>query len=194
MISSLKGKVETIGADFATINVGGIGFQVFMPTSTISTLTSAGEEARVHTHLHLREDSVTLFGFATTQELALFQLLIGVTGLGPRLALALLSALATEQLTMAIVTGQTDVLTITPGVGKKVAERIILELKEKLGAGWAATPAAQIAQENSDVLGALTSLGYSAAEAQRAVATLPAATDMSLEERIKHSLQFFNNP
>ena len=194
MISSLKGKVETIGADHATINVGGIGFQVFMPSSTLSTLATTGEEARVHTHLHLREDSVTLFGFATTQELALFQLLIGVTGLGPRLALALLSALATEQLTMAIVTGQTDVLTITPGVGKKVAERIILELKEKLGAGWAATPAAQIAQENSDVLGALTSLGYSAAEAQRAVATLPAATDMSLEERIKHSLQFFNNP
>jgi len=92
---------------------------------------------------------------------------------------------------MAIVTGSVDLLTIVPGIGKKVANRLVLELKEKIGAGWITTPAAQLAQENTDVLAALTSLGYSVAEANRAVATLPPSSDLSLEERIKLALQYF---
>ena len=94
---------------------------------------------------------------------------------------AMLSSLSAEQITMAIATGSSDMLVMVPGIGKKVATRIILELKEKIGAGWIATPAAQIAQENTDVLAALTSLGYSAAEATKAVATLPADTPLDLE-------------
>ena len=189
MISSLHGKLESLGSDWAIINVGGIGFQVFMPTSTLSTLGATGDEVELHTHLHLREDNVALYGFTSPDELRLFQTLIGVSGIGPKLALAMLSSLSVEQIIMAIVTGSIDLLTITPGIGKKTASRIILELKEKIGAGWVITPATQFAQENTDVLAALTALGYSAAEATRAVATLP-ATELSLEDKIKLSLQY----
>ena len=191
MIAGLHGKLESVGSDWAIIDVGGIGFQVYMPTSTLSSLGAIGEEIKLYTHLHLREDNATLYGFASTDELGLFQSLIGVSGLGPKLALAMLSAMNVEKLTMAIATGSTDLLTVTPGIGKKMAERLILELKEKIGAGWITTPAAQLAQENTDVLAALTSLGYSVSEANRAVATLPPSSDLSLEERIKLALQYF---
>jgi len=191
MIAGLHGKLESVGSDWAIIDVGGIGFQVYMPTSTLSSMGAIGEEVKLYTHLHLREDNATLYGFASTDELGLFQSLIGVSGLGPKLALAMLSAMSVEKLTMAIATGSTDLLTVVPGIGKKMAERLILELKEKIGAGWITTPAAQLAQENTDVLAALTSLGYSVAEANRAVATLPPSSDLSLEERIKQALQYF---
>ena len=191
MISSLNGKVEALGGDFAVINVGGIGFQVFMPTSTLSAVGAVGKEARLYTHLHLREDNATLYGFASPEELTLFQTLIGVSGLGPKLALAMLSGMNTEQLVTAIATGSTDLLTVIPGIGKKVASRIVLELKEKIGAGWITTPPPELARENTDVLAAMTSLGYSAAEAAKAVTTLPATSDLSLEEKIKLALAYF---
>ena len=117
--------------------------------------------------------------------------MIGVSGLGPKLALAMLSALNMEQISMAIATGSTEMLTTVPGIGKKMANRLILELKEKIGAAWIAAPAAQAAQENTDVLAALTSLGYSVSEATRAVASLPPSSDLSLEEKVKLALQYF---
>ena len=190
MIAGLHGKLESVGSDWAIIDVGGIGFQVYMPTSTLSLLGAIGEEVKLYTHLHLREDNATLYGFASTDELGLFESLINVSGLGPKLALAMLSAMSVDKLTMAIATGSTDLLTVIPGIGKKMAERLILELKEKIGAGWITTPAAQLAQENTDVLAGLTSLGYSIAEANRAVATLPPSSDLSLEEKIKLALQY----
>jgi Holliday junction DNA helicase RuvA len=193
MISSLEGKLESVNADSAIVNVGGVGFQVYMPTSALSSLGAPGKDVKVFTHLHVREDNLTLFGFLSTEDLWLFETLIGVSGLGPRLALAMLSALNAEQITMAIATGSIDMLDMVPGIGKKVATRIVLELKEKIGAGWIATPAAQIAQENTDVLAALTSLGYSAAEATRAVATLPTDSPLDLEEKIKLALQYFGS-
>ena len=191
MIASLHGKLESLGSEWAIINVGGIGFQVYMPTSTLSILGAIGEEVKLYTHLHLREDNATLYGFASADELGLFQTLISVSGLGPKLALAMLSAMNVEKLTMAIATGSSDLLTVIPGIGKKVANRLILELKEKIGAGWLGAPATQIAQENTDVLAALTSLGYSVAEANRAVATLPPSSDLTLEEKIKLALGYF---
>jgi Holliday junction DNA helicase RuvA len=191
MISSLHGKVESLGGDWAIINVGGIGFQVYMPTSTLSTLGAIGKEVQLYTHLHLREDNATLYGFASSEELSLFQTLIGVTGLGPKMGLAMLSGMRVEQLVTAIATGSADLLTVIPGIGKKVASRIVLELKEKIGAGWITTPATQLAQENTDVLAALTSLGYSAVEATKAVATLLATSDLSLEEKVKLALAYF---
>ncbi len=165
MISSLHGKVESLGSDWAVVNVNGVGFQVFMPTSTLSAVGAVGKEVQLFTHLHLREDNVALYGFASAEELALFQLLISVNGLGPRLALAMLSGMSAEQLVTAIATGSVDLLTVIPGIGKKVATRIVLELKEKIGSGWISTPTTLLAQENKDVLAALTSLGYSAPEA-----------------------------
>ena len=191
MIASLQGRLESLGSDWAIINVNGIGFQVYMPTSALSTLGATGEEVKVYTHLHLREDEATLYGFTSADELRLFQTLISVSGLGPRLALAMLSAMNVEQLTMAIATGSVDLLTAIPGIGKKMANRLVLELKDKIGAGWITTPMTQIAQENSDVLAALITLGYSVAEACRAIATLPSSSDLSLEEKIKLALQYF---
>jgi Holliday junction DNA helicase RuvA len=191
MIASLHGRLESISDDWAIINVNGIGFQVYMPTSTLSTLGSRGQEVHIYTHLHLREDNVTLYGFASPDELGLFEILIGVSGIGPKLALSMLSAMSVEQLSMAIATGNTDLLTAVPGIGKKIAARLVLELKDKIGAELITAPAAQLAQENADVLAALTSLGYSVAEASRAVASLPSAPDLTLEEKIRLALGYF---
>jgi Holliday junction DNA helicase RuvA len=190
MIASLHGTLESLGSNWAIIAVNGIGFQVYMSTSTMSTLGSIGKEVHLHTYLHLREDNVSLYGFGSTEELELFQTLLGVSGVGPKLALAVLSAMKVEQVIMAIATSSIDLLTVVPGIGKKTAQRLILELKDKIGAFPIAAPAAQLAQENADVLAALTSLGYSVSEASRAVATLP-PSDLSLEEKIKLALQYF---
>jgi len=190
MIASLNGKIETLNSDSAIVNVGGVGFRVHMPTSALSTLGKPGDTVKVFTHMHVREDNIALYGFPTTEELWLFETLLGVTGLGPKLSLAMLSALTPDQITMAIATGSVDMLDMIPGIGKKVASRIILELKEKIGAGWVMTPATEISKENADVLAALTSLGYSAAEAVKAVATLPTDPKVKLEEKVKLALQY----
>jgi Holliday junction DNA helicase RuvA len=191
MIASLRGKIESLGSDRAVISVGGIGLQVLMPTSTLSTLGSVGSEVKLYTHLHLREDNITLYGFASADELELFKILINVSGVGPKLGLAMLSAMNIGQLTMAIATGNAELLTGTPGVGKKIASRIVLELKDKIAAGWVAAPAEGLAQENADALAALTSLGYSVSEATRALATLPQDKKLSLEEKVKLALGYF---
>ena len=189
MIAGLQGKLQTIGNSWAIINVGGISFQVYMPTSTLSTLGTIGEEVELHTHLHLREDNATLYGFATPEELMLFQTLTTVSGVGPKLALAMLSAMSVEKLTMVIATGSAELLAEVPGIGKKMASRLILELKGKLVAGVPAPT--ELTEENTDVLAALASLGYSVREATRAIATLPQDQKLSLEERIKLALQYF---
>jgi len=191
MIAGLQGKLESLGGDCAVINVSGIEFQVYMPTSGLSSLGKVGDEVRIHTHLHLREDNVTLYGFTSADELRLFQTLLGVSGLGPKLALAMLSVMSPDKLVMAIAAGSVDLLTAVPGVGKKVAERVILELRDKIGAGWITTAGIQVAEENAEVLAALASLGYSITEASRALATLPPDPELSLEEKVKLALQYF---
>ena len=191
MIASLRGRLVSLSSDGVIIDVGGIGFQVFMPTSTLSTLGRTGDEVSLHTHFHLREDNATLYGFATADELRLFQTLIGVSGLGPRLALAMLSAMSVEQLVMAIATGSTELLSRIPGIGKKMADRLIVELRGKLGADWITAPAIPISGDDTEVLAALTSLGYSVAEASKAVATLPTDQNLSIEERVTLALQYF---
>jgi len=190
VIASLKGTLQALAGDGAVVEVHGIGFIVHMPTSTISTLGAIGDEVELHTHLHLREDSVTLYGFATPEELGLFQTLIGVSGLGPKLALAILSAMSVEKLAAAIASGSADLLDEIPGVGKKLASRIILELKEKIAAGWLVAPP-EITEENAEVMAALTSLGYSVREASHAVATLPPDRKLTLEEKIRLALGYF---
>lgn len=193
MISSLHGKIESLSSDYAIINVGGVGFQVYMPTTALTTLGIPGDDVNVFTHLQLREDNVSLYGFTSADELWLFETLISVSGLGPRLALAMLSALSPEQITTAIATSSIEMLDMIPGIGKKVANRIILELKDKIGAGWAVTPATEMARENTDVLAALTSLGYSAAEATKAVANLPVDAKLDIEEKIRIALQYLGS-
>lgn len=193
MISTLTGKLTAVGLDRAIIDVGGVGFTVIMPTSSLSALGLPGVTVKVHTHLHVREDNLSLFGFANAEELLLFETLLTVTGLGPRLALAMLSTLNPQQLTTAIATGNTDMLEMVSGIGKKVAGRIVLELKDKIGTGWVAATAEEPGSNNAEVVQALTSLGYSAAEAMKAIATLPAGDKLDLEEKIKFALRYFTS-
>ncbi|MFH1381345.1 MAG: Holliday junction branch migration protein RuvA [Chloroflexota bacterium] len=188
MIASLRGRLEALGSDWAVIDVNGVGFQVYLPTSTLSTLGATGKEVYLYTYLHMREDNLTLYGFTATEERELFQLLLGVSGIGPRTALSVLSTMTVDQVSTAIATGDVDLLATVPGIGKRTAGRLVLELKDKIGKGWVVTTAAQMAGENADVMAALTSLGYSVNEASRAVAGLPA--DVSLEEKIKLALQY----
>jgi holliday junction DNA helicase RuvA len=191
MISGVKGIIEAIGSNWVIIDVGGISFRVFAPTSTLSVLSVVGQQAKLHTHLQVREDNLTLYGFNTAKELDIFQILMTVKGIGPKIGLAMLSAMDADQLTMAIASGDANLLTGIPGIGKKTAERIVLELKDKIGQTWAITQDLESAQGNSEVVSALTSLGYSLSEATRAVASLPVTPQFSLEDRIKMALKYF---
>ena len=191
MIASLRGILESVGTDWAIIDVHGIGFQVFMPASTLSSLGTRGKEVYLNTHLHLREDNVTLYGFATAADKELFQLLMSVSGIGPKLALSILSSISTQQLSLAIGTQNADLLTIVPGIGSKIANRMILELKDKIGSVLLAGPISKGAQDNTDVISVLTALGYSVVEAARAAANLPNNKKLNLEEKVKLALQYF---
>jgi Holliday junction DNA helicase RuvA len=191
MIAGIKGTIEAIGSGWVVIDVGGVSFHIFVPTSTLSQLGVVGQSASLKTHLHVREDNLTLFGFSSIRELTLFETLITVKGIGPKLGLAMLSAMEAEQLTAAIASGDASMLTAVPGIGKKTADRIILELKEKVGSSWISQDLVSV-QGNSEVLAVLTSLGYSVAEASRAVASLPASSaSLDLEARIKLVLRYF---
>ena len=187
MIAGLEGKLQSRSTDGAIIKVGGVSLQVYMPASTLSTLGAIGEAVHLHTHLHLREDNVALYGFATTEELELFRSLIGVSGVGPKVALAILSVLNPGQLALAIASGNADLLSSVPGVGPKMAGRLALELKGKLEGIMVSAPA----EGDAEVVAALTSLGYSASEAASALASLPDSAELSVEEKIKLALQYF---
>ena len=191
MISSLHGRLESLGAGWAVVNVNGVGFQVYMPSSTLSALGAIGKEVHLHTQLVMRDDGLSLYGFGTPEELQLFQLLTTVSGIGPKLGMAILSAMNVEKVSMAIAGSDTDLLKTIPGIGKKTAERLVLELKDKIGAGLLATTGVQFAPENGDVIAALTSLGYSISEAGRAVASISSSEDLSLEEKVRLALQYF---
>jgi len=191
VIASLTGRLESLGKDSAVVNVGGIGFQVFLPTGTLESLGHAGATVSLHTHLQVREDALTLYGFATGEELSLFQTLTGVSGIGPKLGLAMLSAMSVPRLASAIVAEDTVMLSTIPGIGKKLASRIVLELKDKL-TPMASLPVASDTADG-DVMAALTSLGYSAAEAARAVANLPQDSTLSLEDRVRAALGYFGH-
>ncbi|TET37303.1 MAG: Holliday junction branch migration protein RuvA [Dehalococcoidia bacterium] len=189
MIAGLDGTLESRSAEGAIIKVGGVRLRVFMPTSTLSALGAIGEEVHLHTHLHLREDNIALYGFSSIEELELFRMLIGVTGVGPKAALAMLSAMNPSQLTLAIATGNIDLLSQVPGVGKKMASRLALELKGKLESAWVG--AAVSPEGNAEVIAALTSLGYTHAEAASAVSTLPDSPELTVEDKIRLALQQF---
>jgi Holliday junction DNA helicase RuvA len=191
MIAGIKGTIEAIGANFIIIGVGGVSFQVYLPTSTLSHLGAVGQQAKLHTHLHVREDNLTLYGFSSPRELALFQTVTTVKGIGPKLGLALLSAMDVDQVTSAIASGDAARLTGVPGIGKKTAERIVLELKDKIGTQWMISQDSESTMGNSDVMAALASLGYSTAEAARAVSALP-NTALPIEEKLKLALKFLS--
>jgi Holliday junction DNA helicase RuvA len=185
MIGSLRGPVTHIGADYVIIELGGVGYRVVVAPKLMGRLRPE-REAHFFVHHLVRDDQQALFGFGSGEELALFELLMTVTGVGPRLALAISSAHPVTRLQLAIVTDDLDVLTSVSGVGRKTAQRIALELKEKIhAAGIAVGPGGAA---DSDVVAALESLGYTQTEARRAAGSV-AGTDGGLDARIKAALQ-----
>ena len=193
MIAFVDGAVAALGTDSVVVDAGGVGYRVFCGPGTLTGLRE-GERARLHTHHLVREDQQALYGFRTTEELGFFELLITVTGVGPKVALAIVSSRAVADLQLAILQGDEAVLTAVSGVGKKLAARVVLELKEKVAAAGGAAlaggrPGSTTAE--SEAVAALQALGYSSSEAREAargaVAVLPVGA--SLEERVKAALR-----
>lgn len=188
MIATLEGTVQYQGDGYLIVNVSGVGFQVYTSEATLSRLETINGKIFLYTCLQLKEDNVLLYGFASQEELALFKKLISVSGIGPKLALALLSALSEEQLITAISTGNEELLSQVPGVGKKTASRLVLELRGKLEKKW--KDLVRISpSESAEVIAALTSLGYSLTEATKAASKLPCSPELSLEDKIRIALQ-----
>jgi holliday junction DNA helicase RuvA len=175
----------------AVIDVQGVGYKLTCSQAALDTLTE-GRACDVHTHMIVREDDISLYGFVSEDEIELFMLLLGVQGVGARTAIAMLSKLSAEALTQAIVHQQPETLSRVPGIGKKTAEKIIFALKGKLG-GLDAAPASVIgatslSSVDTEVIAALTSLGYSVSEAHAALAGLPKDEKLDLEEKIRRTL------
>jgi Holliday junction DNA helicase RuvA len=187
MIAFVDGVVDALEDDAVVLSVSGVGLRVYASTTTLGRTGGPGARLRLHTHLHLREDHVALYGFATAEELGLFELLLGVSGVGPRNALALLSAMPVEALRAAIAGENADLLTRVPGIGRKTAARVVLELKGKVGAP-AGVPPERVAPQ-TEVIAALTALGYSAAEAIEAVRAAQLDPALPEEERVRRALQ-----
>jgi Holliday junction DNA helicase RuvA len=191
VIASLTGSVASIGPDALVLDVGGVGYRVFVGPGTL-TRARPGERLHLHTHHLVREDLQALYGFVTTEELGFFELLMTVTGVGPKVALAIVSSRGVPDLQLAILQGDEAVLTAVSGVGKRLAARIILELKEKVAAaGSAAAVGGGPAGGESEVVAALQALGYSAAEAREAArwAVSAGPAGAALEDRVKAALQ-----
>ena len=188
MIAFLTGRVAAKTAGSALLDVGGVGYRLLMSTRTVASLPAEGDTATIHTYLHVREDELTLYGFESDDERSLFETLIGVSGVGPKVALAVLSALRPDALRAAVAADDVAVLSSVPGIGKKTAQRLALELKDKLDlpdvglAGRGAHPVA--AAEARD---ALLAMGFTAAEA--AAALRGAEESSSAEQLLKSALK-----
>jgi Holliday junction DNA helicase RuvA len=186
LISSVSGVVEAVGPDWVDVALGGITLRVSVPGSTASGVGAAGDAVRMHTSLQVREDSLTLYGFLSDEERLTFDTLLGINGVGPRLALAVLSRFAPSALAAAVDAADTAALSTVSGVGKRTASRIILELKGKLDLDFGGAAAGPV---DIDALDALVALGYSDTEARQALAALPADGAASMEDRVRDALQ-----
>ena len=173
MIGRMHGKLLEKNPPQILIDVSGVGYEVDVPMSTFCNLPEVGGELTLHTHFVVREDAELLYGFATLAERAVFRALIKISGVGPKIALALLSGITVDQLKDAVDRGETGLLTKVPGIGKKTAERLVLELKGKLAGTGAATAAVPTSGARADVAAALIALGYSEREAAAATKKLP---------------------
>lgn len=187
MIATVQGKLQARGNESIVVNVGGIGLHVRVPARTLANLGGIGGEVHLFTHLRVREDELSLYGFATEEDLRLFETLLTVSGVGPKVALGVLSAATSDTLRLAIAQGNLDVLTAIPGIGKKTAQRLVLELKGKIDTSGLGE-VGELSPVDGDVMNALINLGYSAAEAARAARNVPASAKTP-EERIRSALQ-----
>lgn len=185
MITSLSGALSTIGTDWVEITVANVGLRVNVPASFIENVGEVGGRVHLFTSLQVKEDSLTLYGFPNPDGRQAFEALLGVNGVGPRLALSILSILTPENLAFAVAEEDTDVFNDVSGVGKRIAQRIVMELKGKLQVEMTAAPAAR---PDREIVDALTALGYSASEAMEAVAGIPSDDSMEPEEKLRLAL------
>ncbi|MCH7714479.1 MAG: Holliday junction branch migration protein RuvA [Chloroflexi bacterium] len=188
MIVRVQGKLEAVGPDWVYINLGGVTLQVFVPTSSISDLGPQGGQVSLFTHMRIRDEQPIMYGFPSAASMELFLLLTGVSGVGPRIGLALLSTLGAPGLRQAIATADVAALNAAPGVGQRTASRIILDLKGKVEFDEA-EPLAASGGEEAEVIAALTALGYSATEVRRALTAVDRTEDATLEDLIRLTLQ-----
>jgi len=190
MIAYLEGEIIGIGEDNLVLRVGGLGVKVYVPIA-IRAQARLGETMQLFTHLVVREDSLTLFGFEKQEDSTFFNLLLGVNGVGPRTALAILSSLTVETMRRAVLSEMPDIFARVSGVGKKTAQKIILYLQGKVGTGVVleGMPASDV---DAQVIDALTALGYSIVEAQTALQSLPRDAPQDLESRLRLALQYFS--
>lgn len=200
MIAYIKGKVAEILEDRVILEAGAMGYNLFMPMASAEAVLKRGDEVKLYTHLHVREDAMQLFGFLTKDDLHTFQLLLGVNGIGPKAALGILSGLTADELRFAVLSEDVKTISKAPGVGKKTAQKLILELKDKMDLQEAFDLKTQHVQEaQGDMAGlsdarreaveALTALGYSGADALKAVKKVEMTSGMDVETLLKAALK-----
>jgi len=190
VIVGVRGVLEAIGPDWVHLQVGGITLQISVPGSDINALGAMGSQVRLFTHLRIRDEQPVLYGFSSTPAMQLFLMLNSVSGVGPRLSLALLSSLGVSNLQQAIANGDIASLSSAPGVGRRTAGRIALELKSKIDEG-AAEIGIPGGSDDAAVIESLMALGYSAVESRQALNGLQDASELSVEEKIRLALQQF---
>jgi holliday junction DNA helicase RuvA len=190
LIATLSGRVQEIIPDSVIVEVGGVGLLVYVPAPLRASLRP-GESVFFHTYLVVREDLLSLYGFESREGREFFSLLLGVNGVGPRLALAVLSSLTTDAIRRAVFHEQDEVFARVPGVGKKTAQKILLHLQDRIPGEAGLEPLARFSDVDGEVLAALTTLGYSVVEAQAALQTIPPETAQEVEERLRIALQYF---
>jgi holliday junction DNA helicase RuvA len=190
MIATLRGEISQIEENALILEVGGVGLRVFVPAPLRGRM-KAGEALLLYTHLVVREDALTLYGFESQADRELFNLLLGVDGVGPKVALSVLSSMTLDTVQRAIFADESELLSRVPGVGKKTAQKMALHLKDKLKPTDALAKVAAMSDTDGEVLAALTSLGYSVIEAQTAIQSIPKEVPDDVEERLRLALQYF---
>ncbi len=193
MIARLSGTVWSVGEDHVVVRVGGVGLRVRVSPDAPAQLGDAGQPVELFTHLHVRENELTLYGFLTKENLALFKLLLSVSGVGPKVALALLGVISPDTLRQAVTQEEPALLTRAPGVGPKTAKSIIFHLKDKI-IPTGAQAATLLSDTDTQVIAALTGLGFSLVEAQAALQSLPQDEDLPVEEQVRQALAYFAAP
>ncbi len=190
MIATIRGEITQIEENALVIEFGGVGMRVFVPTPVRGRM-KVGEAAFLYTHLIVRENELTLYGFESQADRELFNLLLGVAGVGPKVAISVLSTMNIDAVQRAVFSDEPELLSRVPGVGKKSAQKIALHLKDRLKPFDTLASVASMSDADSEVLAALTALGYSVVEAQAAIQSIPKDAPDEVEERLRLSLQYF---
>lgn len=190
MIDTISGKLARVDKDGIILTIGSIGIRVSVP-EPLRVRVTPGDHLELFTNLVVREDSLTLYGFSTLEECQFFRLLLSVSGVGPRTALTLLSVLSTDSLRRAILSEQPELISRVPGVGKMTSQKIVISLQKKVGSAATEDLIAPANMVDTEVLAALTSLGYSVIEGQTALQSLPADAPSDVEDRLRLALKYF---